>query len=144
MWSTFNSTFLPQNLFQILYINSLSRVYLSVTRRSAAKAFCRKTCSLSPRTIHIRFRAATAVVDAASNSPPLQFINCNKASRQSLGDRKSKAFLPSSSTSFSSSLPNQKRRSKKRRDQRSWKCDFFKRRVILQNPATLNFAAFRI
>jgi hypothetical protein len=45
-----------------------------VTRRSAAKAFCRRTCSLSPRTIHVRFRAATAVVDAASNSPPLQFV----------------------------------------------------------------------
>jgi hypothetical protein len=26
------------------------------------------------RTIHVRFRAATAVIDAASNSPPLQFV----------------------------------------------------------------------
>jgi len=49
---------------KILYINSLCLPVRDVT-------FCCRTCSLSPKTIHVRFRAATAVVDAASNSPPL-------------------------------------------------------------------------
>ncbi len=42
---------------RILYINSLRLPVRDVT-------FCCRTCSLSPRTIHVRFRAATAVVDA--------------------------------------------------------------------------------
>jgi hypothetical protein len=93
------------NLIQILYINSLSLLCLSVTRRSAAKpvasfqepfwlyssskqfTFCCRTCSLSPRTVSVqqlplqslsknRFRVATAV--AASLQEPFPCSNCRR------------------------------------------------------------------
>jgi hypothetical protein len=78
----------------------------------------------------------TATKQAGSPLVISVFFLCWRDETESL-----KLFLPSSSTS-SSSLPNpkieeQKRISEKTRDQRSWECDFFKRRVILQNPATL-------